>query len=111
MAFFTSSRVIVIRCACPHITSSVAVPAQPNSTIYVSGLASSVNSKNFMSLLPEAARQDLSSHRVVQHGVAFLEYDGVAAAKSALAALRASGDALGSAVAFEFAKSKGGKAA
>jgi hypothetical protein len=93
------------------MTSSVAVPAQPNSTIYVSGLAASVNSRNFMSLVPEAARQDLSSHRVVQHGIAFLEYDSVAAAKSALAALRASGDALGSSVVFEYAKSKGGKAA
>lgn len=77
----------------------------------MSGLAASISSRNFLSLVPEAAQQDLSSHRVVQHGVAFLEYDGVAAAKNALAALRASGDALGSAVVFEYAKSKGGKAA
>jgi hypothetical protein len=69
-----------------------------------------VTKRNFFSLLPAAAQQDLSSHRVVMNGIAFLEYDGVAAAKAALAALRASGEAFGSTAVFEFAKGRGGKA-
>ncbi len=86
---------------------AVVVAAQPNSTVYVQGLGPSITMGNFLSILPTAAQQGLSSHRVVKNGIAFLEYDGVAAAKAALAALRACKEVqseAGGAVVFEFAK-------
>ena len=43
---------------------------------------------NFLSILPAAVKQGLTSesHRVVKNGIAFLEYDGAAPDKAALAA-------------------------
>jgi hypothetical protein len=50
----------------------------PNSTVYyVQGLGPSITMDNFLSILPTAAKQGLSSHRVVKNGIAFLEYDGL----------------------------------
>ena len=86
---------------------AVVVAAQPNSTVYVQGLGRSISKDNFLSILPAAAKQGLTSHRVVNNGIAFLEYDGVGPAKAALAALRASKEVQsegGGAVVFEFAK-------
>jgi hypothetical protein len=85
------------------------IPAQPSSTLYVQGLAPSITKKNFHSLLPEAAKQDLASFRVVMNGIAFLEYDGVGPAKEALVCLRAAKDTFGDDAVFEFAKSRGGR--
>ncbi len=89
--------------------SAAPIPAQPSPTLYVQGLPPSITKKNFHSLLPEAAKQDLSSFRVVMNGIAFLEYDGVAAAKDALVCLRAAKDTFGDDAVFEFAKSRGGR--
>ena len=94
-----------------------AVPAQPCSTLYIQGLGLSVTKTDFLSLLPAAAKQGLVSHRLVQKGVAFLEYDGIGPAKAALAVFREGKDSrFDGGVSFEFAKSKlgggggGGKA-
>ena len=68
---------------------------------------------NFLSILPAAFKQGLTSesHRVVKNGIAFLEYDGAAPDKAALAALRACKEVQsegGGAVVFEFARSTRG---
>jgi hypothetical protein len=84
-----------------------AVPAQPCSTLYLQGLGHAVTKTNFLSLLPAAAKQGLVSHRLVQNGVAFLEYDGIGPAKAALAVFREGKDGrFEGGVSFEFAKSK-----
>jgi hypothetical protein len=68
-----------------------------------------VTKSNFLSLLPVAAKVGLASHRLVQNGIGFLEYDGVGPAKAALAVLREGKDSqFESCVSFEFAKSKSG---
>lgn len=84
-----------------------AVPAQPCATLYIQGLGQGVTKGNFLSLVPAAAKHGLVSHRLVQNGVAFLEYDGIGPAKAALAVFREGKDSrFEGCVSFEFAKSK-----